>query len=83
MGANAATKLLRVVDNVERILAIELLNAAQALEFRRPARTSPKLEKVMADYRKQVGFVEEDVVMYKEMEKSLEFIKSIRIDDIL
>ncbi|MDD3568962.1 MAG: histidine ammonia-lyase [Bacteroidales bacterium] len=83
MGANAATKLLRVVDNVERILAIELLNAAQALEFRRPAKTSPKLEKVMTDYRKQVGFVEEDVVMYKEMEKSLEFIKSIRIDDIL
>jgi histidine ammonia-lyase len=83
MGANAATKLLRVVDNVERILAIELLNAAQALEFRRPAKTSPKLEKVMTDYRKQVGFVEEDVVMYKEMEKSLEFIKGIELRNIL
>lgn len=83
MGANAATKLLRVVDNVERILAIELLNAAQALEFRRPAKTSRILEKVMTDYRKQVGFIEEDVVMYKEMDKSLEFIKSIKVDDIL
>jgi len=83
MGANAATKLLRVVDNVERILAIELLNAAQALEFRRPAKTSPKLEKVMTDYRKQVGFVEEDVGMYKEMEKSLEFIKGIELRNIL
>ena len=82
MGANAATKLLRVVDNVERILAIELLNAAQALEFRRPAKTSPKLEKVMTDYRKQVGFVEEDVVMYKEMDKSLEFIKGIELRNI-
>ena len=76
MGANAATKLLRVVDNVERVLAVELLNASQALEFRRPAKTSPLLETVIANYRKAVKFVEEDVVMYKEMDKSLEFIKS-------
>jgi histidine ammonia-lyase len=76
MGANAATKFLRVVDNVERILAIELLNAAQAFEFRRPARTSPILEEFVAKYRKSVKFIEEDVVMYKEMEKSLAFVKS-------
>jgi histidine ammonia-lyase len=76
MGANAATKLMRVVDNVERILAVELLNASQALEFRRPAKTSPLLETVIASYRKAVKFVEEDVVMYKEVDKSLEFIKS-------
>ncbi len=79
MGANSATKLLRVIDNVERILAIELLNAAQALEFRRPAKTSPKLEQVLSAYRKQVKFVEQDVVMYKEMDKSLEFIKGIEL----
>jgi histidine ammonia-lyase len=77
MGANAATKLLRIIDNVERILAIEILNASQALEFRRPAKTSPKLENVITQYRKQVRFVEEDVVMYKEMDKSLEFIRNI------
>ena len=76
MGANAATKLLRVVDNVERVLAVELLNASQALEFRRPAKTSPLLETVIASYRKAVKFVEEDVVMYKEVDKSLEFIKN-------
>lgn len=79
MGANAATKLLRVIDNVERILAIELLNAAQALEFRRPAKTSPKLEDFIAKYRKTVRFIEQDVVMYKEMEKSLEFIKHVNL----
>lgn len=83
MGANAATKFLRVVDNVERILAIELLNAAQALEFRRPAKTSPKLEQVLSAYRKQVKFIEQDVVMYKEMEKSLEFITTLKINEIL
>jgi histidine ammonia-lyase len=83
MGANAATKLLRVIDNVERILAIELLNAAQALEFRRPAKTSPKLEQVLSAYRKQVKFIEQDVVMYKEMEKSLEFITTLKINEIL
>lgn len=82
MGANAATKLLRIVDNVERILAIELLNASQALEFRRPAKTSPKLENVISQYRKQVRFVEEDVVMYKEMEKSLEFIRNMNTAEL-
>jgi histidine ammonia-lyase len=75
MGANAATKLLRVVDNVERILAIELLNAAQALEFRRPAQTSPYLEDFLSNYRKVVPFVEQDVVMYKAMEQTLEFLR--------
>lgn len=76
MGANAATKLLRVVDNTERILAIELLNAAQALEFRRPARTSPYLEALIARYRSAVPFISEDTIMYKEIEKSVEFIRT-------
>jgi histidine ammonia-lyase len=80
MGGNAATKLLRVVDNVERILSIELLNAAQALEFRRPARTSPVLEKFIEDYRKVVKFIDDDVVMYSEMEKSLRFVLDVKTD---
>ena len=64
MGANAATKLRRVVLNTERVLAIELFNAAQALEFRRPARTSPALENLVADYRRRVPFIDNDTVMY-------------------
>ena len=60
MGANAATKLLRVIDNVERILAIELFDAAQALEFRRPAKSSPYIEEFIADYRQIVPFVKID-----------------------
>ena len=76
MGANAATKLLKVVDNVERILAIELFNAAQAIEFRRPAKTSPYLEELLTSYRKEVPFIEVDVVMYKEIEKTISFLRN-------
>lgn len=75
MGANAATKLLQVIDNVERILAIELMNAAQAIEFRRPAKTSPYLEELLADYREVVPFVTVDKVMYTEIEKTVAFIR--------
>ena len=75
MGANAATKSYMVINNVEKVLAIELMNAAQALEFRRPLKTSPLLEKLMLHYRKYVPFVENDTVMYELMHKSQEFLK--------
>ena len=76
MGANSATKLTRVVNNTERVLAIELFNAAQALESRRPATTSPALEEWVAEYRKHVPFIENDIVMYPLIEASVEFIRS-------
>ncbi len=75
MGGNAATKLLRVTDNTERVLAIELFNGAQALEFRRPAKSSPYIEEFIAEYRQIVPFITLDKVMYKEIEKTVEFIR--------
>jgi histidine ammonia-lyase len=75
MGANAATKCFKVVENVQRILAIELFNASQAIEFRRPAKSSNKLEKVITDFRAKVPFIDVDKVMYTEIENSLQFIK--------
>ncbi len=75
MGSNAATKLYRVVCNSQRVLAIELFNAAQAFEFRRPARTSPLLERLLADYRQHVPFIEDDTVMYPHIERSIEFLR--------
>ena len=75
MGANGATKLLRVVDNTERVLAIELMNAAQAIEFRRPAKSSPILEKMLAAFRAEVPAVDVDKVMYTEIEHSLSFLR--------
>ena len=79
MGSNAATKLVRVVDNVERVLAIELFNAAQALEFRRPEKSSPTLEGVVAEYRKDVPFLDKDSYMHPLIEKSIEFIRKTSI----
>ncbi|MFA8449226.1 MAG: histidine ammonia-lyase [Bacteroidales bacterium] len=79
MGANAATKLLRVVENTEKILSIELFNASQALEFRRPLKSSSIIEEFVAEYRKQVPFVDNDKIMYTEMHKSFDFIRAIEI----
>ena len=81
MGSNAATKLLRVVDNTRRVLAIELMNAAQALEFRRPLRSSDAVEKLFEDYRKQVPFVDNDQVMYPHIAASVKFLDEYEIAD--
>ncbi|NDC40688.1 MAG: histidine ammonia-lyase [Chitinophagia bacterium] len=64
MGANAAVKLLHVVRNVRRVLAIELLTAAQALEFRRPLKTSPKLEQLVTELRQSTSFMATDTVLH-------------------
>ncbi len=77
MGSNSATKLRRVVENTERVLAIELFNAAQALEFRRPLRSSEVIERVFEDYRKVVNFVDDDEVMYTHIAASVEFIRTL------
>ncbi len=79
MGSNAATKLYRVVENTRRALAIELFNAAQALEFRRPMKSSEQIEDMVAEYRKIVPFVENDTVMYPYINASVEFIKTQKI----
>ena len=75
MGSNSATKLVRIVDNVETVLAIELFNAAQALEFRRPAKSSPVIERIFEDYRKVVPFIDNDTVMQPLIAKSVQFIR--------
>lgn len=80
MGANAATKCLRVINNVEKVLAIELLSAAQALDFRRPAKTSDVLEGLHAAFRKVVSFNKEDRVLHDDMMKAVEFISSYQIE---
>ena len=80
MGANAATKLHKIIDNLHHIAAIELINAAQGLEFRRPLKSSPYIEKVLAELRKVVPFVEEDVVMEDYLAKTMEFLNNFDID---
>ncbi|HMK04871.1 MAG TPA: histidine ammonia-lyase [Ferruginibacter sp.] len=81
MGANAATKCKRVVDNVEKVLAIELLTAMQALEFRRPLKTSVALEKIVSAFRKEVSFNDADRILHDDMMKAVNFIRSHSLND--
>jgi histidine ammonia-lyase len=79
MGANAATKCKRVVDNVERVLAIELLTAVQALEFRRPLQSSPVIERVVSAFRKEVSFNTADRILHEDMIKAISFIRNYQL----
>ena len=87
MGANAATKVYRIVDNLEKIMGVEIMNAAQGLAFRKPLKSSEMIADFIAEYRKSVPFVEDDIEMHPLMENSIQFIKDfsneLSTEDIL
>ena len=83
MGANAATQAYTLIQNVERILAIELLNASQALNFRKPKLSSPLINSLLNSYRNQVPFVKEDRIFHDMIKSSILFIEDFRIDNDL
>lgn len=80
MGANAATKLHKIIDNLKRIAAIELMNAAQGIDFRRPLKSSDIIERVMEAYRAEVPFVTDDVVMTDYITKTMRFLDNFRVE---
>ena len=75
MGANAATKLYRVIDNCYTIQGIELLNAAQGMDFR-TEKSSATIENLRANYRKHVPFVKEDMYLHPLIQKSKWFVSN-------
>ena len=75
MGANSATKLYKVVENTFQILAIELITASQAINFRKPLKTSPYLEKIIRNFRKEVPLIEDDRILHDDIVASVKFIK--------
>ncbi len=79
MGANAATKCLKVLNNLEQILAIELLTACQALDFVRPLKSSDYLENLFSAYRKEVSFNETDRVLHDDMISSVQFLRTFKL----
>lgn len=81
MGANGATKCKQVVDNLERILAIELFNASQALSFREPLKTSEFLTSFVNSFRSEVPLVEKDRILHNDIEKAILFLNTINIDE--
>ncbi len=76
MGANAAIKCYQVVNNSEKVLSIELLNAAQAIEFRRPKKSSAKIESLMASFRQAVPFLKKDELLHDYMQISRRFLRT-------
>ncbi|MDB3904850.1 histidine ammonia-lyase [Crocinitomicaceae bacterium] len=74
MGANAGTKLFKVIQNVKNILGIELLCASQAMEFRRPLKSSAANEELLSEYRKTVPFIDEDRVISEDIRKSSAYL---------
>lgn len=81
MGANAATKAYRIVQNLHQILGIEMITAMQALDFRKPLKSSITIEKLRADFRKQVPFIEQDTFMQPLLQKSADFIRHHSVTD--
>lgn len=75
MGANAAVKCFKVVENLKTILAIELIAAAQAVHFRKPLKTSPLLQKKIEQFRKYVPFISQDRYMAEDIRAGVKFIE--------
>ena len=80
MGANAATQAYTLINNVERVIAIELFNASQALGFRAPLKSSEFIEQFLSSYREVVPFIKEDEILHDDIQASIEFIQTLGID---
>jgi histidine ammonia-lyase len=80
MGANAATKCYHVIQNVEKVLAIELLASIQALEFRRPLKSSPEIEKLVKEFRKKISFNESDRFLHEDMVNAIDFVREYELE---
>jgi histidine ammonia-lyase len=81
MGANSATKAYRIVNNVYSILAIELITAAQALHFRRPLKTSSRLEDFVNTFRNHIPFIETDRLLHDDMVNAELFLTETKLED--
>jgi histidine ammonia-lyase len=75
MGANAATKCLRVIENVEKVLAIELLTSIQALEYRLPLKSSTEIERTVQEFRKEIPFNITDRFLHEDLVNTVQFMR--------
>jgi histidine ammonia-lyase len=76
MGANAATKCYKILENVERVLAIELLSAAKAMQFRRPLKSSSLIESVISELGEICSLDDKDIILSPELIKAQKFVHS-------
>jgi len=80
MGANAATKTHRIINNVQTVLAIELLAATQGVEERLPKKTSPFLNQLKSSLRQDVPSLETDRVLHDDIMKAIDLIESTNLE---
>jgi histidine ammonia-lyase len=80
MGANAAIQAYQILENVERVLAIELLNASQALFFRNQ-KTSPFLSAILSSFRSEIPKVTEDRVLHNDIQEAIKFIQTLELEN--
>jgi len=81
MGANSAILLFDISENVKKILSIELFNSAQAIDLKKPLKTSNFLHQFISIYRNKVEFISEDKLMHNEINSTLDFIESYNINE--
>lgn len=79
MAAHGARRLGRMVENLERILGVELLCAAQGVEFRGPLKTSAPLQRVLATLRERVATLREDRYLAPDLEAAAELVAQGRV----
>jgi len=76
MGSISARKALKIINNLEKILAIELICAAQAFDFRRPLKSSKIIEECHQFFRKKIPHITEDTILSEYINSAIEIIKS-------
>ena len=79
MGANAAVKTYKIVYNIEKVLAIEFMTAMQALDFRKPLKSSTLIEKIKSDYRRIVPFYDKDRIIYDDIQVTVDFMRGLTL----
>ena len=82
MGANAAVKCAGILDNTEAVLGILLLAGAQALDFRRPSKSSPAIEKMFLEFRTKVAFRSADTYFKPDMDAAIKFVKEYPFENM-
>ena len=80
MGANAATKLYRIIQNTERILSIELMTASQAISFR-DKHSSEFVQYFLQSFRKEIPIIDSDQIMHVHMKNALSFLTSVDVEE--
>ena len=83
MGSISGRKALQVIENVEKIIGIELFCAAQAINFHRPLRSSELMERLHTLFRSKVPFIEKDTLMYPLMQEAIQLVKDGTMASVL